>query len=39
MQNMMGRSPIGGFFSSGLFGSTSASSSPRAAESHEVLTI
>ncbi|KAG0614487.1 hypothetical protein M758_6G180700 [Ceratodon purpureus] len=32
---MMGRNPIGGFFSGGLFGSTSASSSPRAAESHE----
>jgi hypothetical protein len=27
---MMGRNPIGGFFSGGLFGSTSASSSPRA---------
>ena len=38
MPNMMGRNPIGGFFSGGLFGSTSASSSPRA-ESHEVLTM
>ncbi|XP_024368711.1 uncharacterized protein [Physcomitrium patens] len=32
---MMGRNPIGGFFSGGLFGSTSSSSSPRAESSQE----
>lgn len=33
---MMGRNSIGGFFSSGIFASSSSSSSPRAAESRQV---